>query len=97
MERQTEDYNRVAVMTPATFELFFSAIDCPACKKESCRARAQIRRSGRAREFPIATCHSALFREFLLDLRAARFVARKQLRRSFYKEYKNAGADDHGH
>ncbi len=37
MERQTEDYNRVAVMTPATFELFFSAIDCPACKKESRR------------------------------------------------------------
>ena len=37
MERQTEDYNRIAVMTPATFELFFSAIDCPACKKESRR------------------------------------------------------------
>ncbi len=28
MERQTEDYNRVAVVIPATFELFFFAIDC---------------------------------------------------------------------
>ena len=37
VEQQTEDCNRVAVMTPATFQLFFSAIDCPACKKESRR------------------------------------------------------------